>query len=198
MQAMYQAIDNRLADILSGSFGGPELAFSTSQEDADNQEFKQAASLGITLMFSSGDTADYLEPLGYDWPIAAVSWPASSPWVTAVGGTSLLLDKNGSKAEYGWGTYANTAYDDSWTGPFQIDAEAWMGWGFAGGGGGGTSMFMSQPNYQKGVVPASALRENQHVSGGNSLISWSAKSRASRYWDARRSFYWLPSGPDDA
>ena len=31
-----------------------------------------------------------------------------------------------------------------------------MGWGFAGGGGGGTSMFMSQPNYQKkGVVPAS-------------------------------------------
>jgi subtilase family serine protease len=155
MQAMYNAIDNRLADILSGSFGGPELAFATGQEDADNQEFKQAASLGISLMFSSGDSADYLEPLGYDWPIAAVSWPASSPWVTAVGGTSLLLDKNGSKAEYGWGTYANSSYGDNWTGPFQIEAEAWMGWGFAGGSGGGTSMFMSQPKYQKGVVPAS-------------------------------------------
>ena len=155
MQAMYGAIDNRLADILSGSFGIPEIFVASAQEDADNQEFEQAAALGVTLMFSSGDSSDYLE--NDDSLMALVSWPSSSPWVTAVGGTSLLLNQNGSgtKAEYGWGTYAMGAWGDTWTGPFQIDAEAWQGWGYESGGGGGTSMFMTQPSYQKHVVPKS-------------------------------------------
>jgi subtilase family serine protease len=153
MQAMYGAIDNRLADVLSGSFGGPELDFASSQEDADNQEFKQAAAVGITVMFSSGDSADYLSE--QEEPIAMVTWPASSPWVTAVGGTSLLLNKNGanSKLEAGWGTYIMGAYGDMWTGPFQILAEGWEGWSFDSGSGGGTSFFMPQPSYQAGVVP---------------------------------------------
>ena len=38
--------------------------------------------------------------------VAMASYPASSPWVTAVGGTSLaLLNATGAKQEYGWGTY---------------------------------------------------------------------------------------------
>jgi len=93
--------------------------------------------------------------------MAWVSWPASSPWVTAIGGTALLLNSNGAgtKTEYGWGNYGMGAWGDIWTGPFQINAEAWQGWGYVAGGGGGTSMFMTQPSYQKHVVPKS-LSEN--------------------------------------
>jgi subtilase family serine protease len=155
MQVIYQAIDNGLVDIISGSFGIPEIDVESAQEDADNLELKEAASLGITVMFSSGDSADWL-PAGAD--VAATSWPASSPWVTGVGGTSLLLNKNGAgtKVETGWGTYVNPTYDGVvWTGPFQLEAEGWQGWFFDAGSGGGTSLFWPQPPYQKGVVPAS-------------------------------------------
>ena len=67
MQAMYQAIDNRLADILSGSFGGPDSwPFSTSQEDADNQEFKQAIAWGSHSCSQAATPPTIAEPLGYD------------------------------------------------------------------------------------------------------------------------------------
>lgn len=168
MQAVYDAIDNRLTDVLSGSFGGPELDFSSAQEDADNQEFKEAASLGVTLLFSSGDSADYLQAGA---PLQMVSWPASSPWVTAVGGTALLLDAKGAgtKSEYGWGSYTNGTYNGAvWTGPFQIEAEGWEGWFFDAGAGGGTSLFMEQPSYQKTVVPKS-LSEYLYTSQGGQV-----------------------------
>lgn len=171
MQAMYGAIDNHLADVLSGSFGGPELEFASSQEEADNQEFKQAAAVGITIMFSSGDSADYLGDPNYPQePIAMVSWPASSPWVTAVGGTSILINKGGAntKVEAGWGTFAMGAWEDVWTGPFQINAGNWQGWFFEGGGGGGTSLFWPQPSYQAALVPKS-LSETINTSNTASL-----------------------------
>jgi subtilase family serine protease len=161
MQVLYQAIDNGLVDIISGSFGIPEIDVESAQEEADNLELKEAASLGITVMFSSADSADWLQPDAYGDPgadVAETSWPASSPWATAVGGTSLLLNKygTGTKVETGWGTYVNPTYDGVvWTGPFQLEALGFEGWFFDGGAGGGTSLFWSQPSYQKGVVPAS-------------------------------------------
>ena len=113
-------------------------ARSSKTSTSTRLELKEAASLGITILFSSGDTADYL-PAGAD--VAETSWPASSPWATAVGGTSLLLNKKGpgKKVETGWGTYANPTYDGVvWTGPFQLEALGWEGWFFASGSGGGT------------------------------------------------------------
>jgi len=56
----------------------------------------------MTVLFSSGDDGDLSAING----AASGSWPATSPWVTGVGGTSLLImDYTGKKAEYGWGTY---------------------------------------------------------------------------------------------
>jgi len=160
MQVLYQAIDNGLVDVVSGSFGIPEIFVESAQEDADNLELKEAASLGITVMFSSADSADWI-PDGAD--VAETSWPASSPWATAVGGTSLLLNRYGAgtKLETGWGTYVDPTYDGVvWTGPFQLEALGYEGWFFAAGGGGGTSLFWPQPSYQKGIVPASL---SEHV-----------------------------------
>lgn len=101
--------------------------------------------------------------------IASGSWPADSPYVTAVGGTSLLLkDASGNKSEFGWAFYqsiftsppvlnsAGTVVTDQGWGPFV--------WG--GGSGGGPSLLMLQPWYQKEVVPP-VFATQTYLSGGN-------------------------------
>ena len=63
---------------------------------------------GIGVYFSSGDNSDETLVAGY--PTA--DWPASSPCVTAVGGTSLGVGAiNSYLFETGWGTTKST-----WTG----------------------------------------------------------------------------------
>jgi tripeptidyl-peptidase-1 len=60
-----------------------------AQLDAIDNNFMQLAGRGISLLFASGDDGSgYIHDGGHDgklWPI----WPGSSPWVTAVGGTSF-------------------------------------------------------------------------------------------------------------
>jgi subtilase family serine protease len=70
--------------------------------------------------------------------------------VTAVGGTSLAVDKNnGYGFETGWatGTSALSADGTAWNPPFPGD--------FLYGGGGGVSSLFAEPSYQRGVVPNS-------------------------------------------
>ena len=56
---------------------------------------------GIGVYFSSGDNGDETSVLG----VASTDFPASSPWVTAVGGTSLGVSQANTRAlETGWGT----------------------------------------------------------------------------------------------
>ena len=63
---------------------------------------------GIGIYFSSGDNGDESLVEGY----ATADWPASSPFVTAVGGTSLAVGaSNNYLFETGWGTTTS-----SWTG----------------------------------------------------------------------------------
>jgi subtilase family serine protease len=61
----------------------------------------QAAIEGIGVYFSSGDDGDESSVFGF----ATAQYPASSPWVTAVGGTSLGISQASTRAiETGWGT----------------------------------------------------------------------------------------------
>ena len=150
--ALYEAIDTRMADILTNSWGEPEFVIPEGQLEAGDQAFKEAAVLGETILVSSGDAGDFIAEGA---TMAAVSWPAASPYVTAVGGTSLLLNHDGTKSEYPWGNNIDQAVESVWTGPFQIEAGGWFGWGYSGGAGGGRSIFYSQPSYQKNVVPKS-------------------------------------------
>ena len=61
----------------------------------------QAAIVGVGLYFPSGDSGEYD---GYGNFITP-QFPASSPWVTAVGGTTLVLGKGSKpyKYELPWG-----------------------------------------------------------------------------------------------
>jgi len=141
---MNNVIDHRLARIVSNSYG--ELGEQLPPEliKAENSIYLQAALEGIGIYFSSGDNGDEVDTLGY----RTVDWPASSPWVTAVGGTSLGVGAcNQYLFETGWGTGHSVLGDGVWTPDPPGD------WWY--GGGGGTSVLYRQPWYQHRVVPAS-------------------------------------------
>ena len=109
----------------------------------------QAAGEGIGLYFSSGDNGDESASLGSAQP----DFPASSPWVTSVGGTSLGIDKTGQKSfETGWGDVLDQIVSSP---RGNVYAAALPGNLDGGGAGGGQSTLFDQPAYQKGVVPAS-------------------------------------------
>jgi subtilase family serine protease len=91
----YYAIDNNLAPVISLSYGAP-CEFDRNVLPADEAELTKANSFGITFVNSSGDSGS----ASCDGPTntatanlavggLAVSYPASSPEVTAVGGTAI-------------------------------------------------------------------------------------------------------------
>ena len=93
------------------------------------------------------------------------SWPATSAWVTGVGGTTLVLIKSsgGAKAEYGWGTYraylndatVNSATSVTTSGVATVSNFGYTfdDFSFYSGSGGGISLLEKQPAYQAPVVP---------------------------------------------
>ncbi len=150
---MNRVVDNHLADIVSNSYGygGEALPAGTIKPSLDTQI--QAAAEGMSLFFSSGDSGD--ETGGVAGATPSPDWPASSPWVTAVGGTSAgVSQSNGRVFELGWETGKSTL-DKSTT--------TWNTPAYLYGSGGGTSRLFAQPSYQTGVVP-SAL--SQRYGGG--------------------------------
>lgn len=148
--AMSKILDNKLANIVSNSYGnlGEAVPADVIQGEVNLQ--LQAAGEGIGLYFSSGDSKDEVGNLGY----ASPDFPASSPWVTAVGGTSLAIDKNGAIAwETGWGDQLDKIVKKS-DGTLAYEAPL-PGTYDGGGAGGGVSAIFSQPDYQRGIVPPS-------------------------------------------
>jgi subtilase family serine protease len=91
-----------------------------------------AAAAGISVLASSGD-AGSTACIGRQGPVAALadSFPASSPFVTGVGGTNVRLDANNSIVQ-------QVVWND---GPADLAA-----------GGGGRSTLFRRPSYQKGFV----------------------------------------------
>ena len=104
----------------------------------------QAAAEGISVLFSSGDSGD--QTFGVAGATPTPDWPASSPWVTAVGGTSLGVSAaNGRVFELGWQTTRSFLVNGAW-GPharISMDPAAAL------------SRLFTQPSYQAGVVPDS-------------------------------------------
>ena len=97
----------------------------------------------MTAIASSGDTGSTNADLNFDlYPMPVVGYPASSPWVTSIGGTSLYADDQG-----------NYQYETVWgepTGPF----------GYCGAGGGGVSQLFAQP-----ALPAVAAADDSGTAG---------------------------------
>ncbi len=99
--AVSKILDQGLSDIVSNSYGdGPEPTVPVDYVRGANQYFVQAAGEGIGMYFSSGDNGDDSVEVGYP----AAEFSASSPFVTAVGGTSEAIGADGKyDFETGWG-----------------------------------------------------------------------------------------------
>ncbi|MEU4671046.1 S53 family peptidase [Amycolatopsis sp. NPDC023774] len=148
--ALNYVIAGHKADIVSNSYGDTGEDLPTDEIKAFNQIAVQAALEGIGVYFSSGDNGDEVARLGTPSP----DFAASSPWVTAVGGTSLAVDASGKRTfETGWETGKSTLTAGTYTPSFPG--------AFNGGAGGGTSRVFAQPAYQKGVVPDALSTKNQ-------------------------------------
>jgi subtilase family serine protease len=104
----------------------------------------------MSILFSTGDDGNLAAANG----IASGSFEATSPYVTAVGGTSLaLINKNGKKSEWGWGDYR--AFLGAATvapgGNVITTTGAEAPFTFYGGAGGGPSLTFLAPAYQDNV-----------------------------------------------
>jgi len=145
------AIENELGNVISNSFGIPEIAlvqFLPSELVVENGISEIAAALGISHNISTGDAGDNLALDNADFGISSVSVGANadSPFATAIGGTSTFLDShNNIKLQTGWGlNFVRIA--DPTPNPPTIPP---LFFGFQSGSGGGTSAVYAKPKYQR-------------------------------------------------
>jgi subtilase family serine protease len=171
-EPLYQVIDQRLADIITNSWTYiGEGDVSPARLAIDTFQLLQAAAEGITVLFASGDDGDSTQGAPPVIPVAAGSWPATSPYATAVGGTSLLLmNASGAKAEYGWANYLTTFNDIPVLNgnATKVMDQGWGPFEYAGGSGGGPSLIIPEPFYQFNVVPK--IFATQTYTAGGTLV----------------------------
>ncbi len=130
-----------LPHVISVSYGECESLVKpyTAARTLVERQLTATAALGITTVVAAGDTGSSACARGVPANQLTsadkkpqVSWPASSPWVLAVGGTNLTLGAGNAIASTG--VWNDTAY----SAPFTAQA----------GGGGGSSTFESRPWWQ--------------------------------------------------
>lgn len=146
LDTLARVVDDNEATIVSNSWSDVESNETVATIRAYEAIFEQGAVQGIGFFFSSGDSGDELASTGQMQP----DYPASDPYVTAVGGTSLAVGQGGSyQFEAGWGT-------DKYN--LSSDGHRWVPTSppFLYGAGGGFSTLFPRPAYQRGVVPASS------------------------------------------
>ena len=137
--AMNHIVDRQLAQIVTNSYGFSTELLPRGYVKPFEDTLIQAAAEGIGVYFSSGDSGDETSVIGFATP----DWPAISPWVTAVGGTSLGVDASNNRAiETGWGT---SSYNCNTT-TLVCTRAAWLY-----GAGGGESVLFAAPGYQSGL-----------------------------------------------
>jgi subtilase family serine protease len=157
---------HHLANIVTDSWGNSHDMMDPGKASRDERIFMQAAAEGIGVNFSSGDCGDESTSPAQDSQCGgskSVDFPASSPWVTAVGGTSLFLNGDNSyNFETGWGTGFGrlgvcAAYHvDATTGLQDCDTykrdNPPLDLGFNGGAGGGLSYDFTALPWQSAAI----------------------------------------------
>ena len=158
INSLSQIIDQNLAPIATVSYGNCESGFGTPADLASyNQLFRQGTVQGQTIAGPAGDSG--ATDCDYQTSVAtqglAVDFPASSPYVTGVGGT-MFDDTTGTYWSATNGTNSGSALS-------YIPEEVWNEVADGGGlsaGGGGVSAIFTKPAWQVGTgVPADSSRD---------------------------------------
>jgi subtilase family serine protease len=141
IEAENYVINHHLGDVISQSFAATEQSFPNAQSIyALRSAYFNALSHRVTVLAAAGDSGatslSAYDPSngGENWYTSrTVSWPASDPLVTAVGGTQLNLNAAGDR----------TLPDNVWNDTALFNSPA--------AGAGGVSSVFSRPFYQDGV-----------------------------------------------
>ena len=134
---LLDAVENGDPDVISLSFGATEELDTVDDRALLNRVLVEAATRNISVFASTGNDGDYTN-YGDHAEGSDVTSPASSPYITAVGGTSVGLDANDSiVVEAGWETQTRFARNGAIIPP-----------GFAFGSGGGESAVYDRPTWQ--------------------------------------------------
>ncbi|HTD56366.1 MAG TPA: S53 family peptidase [Silvibacterium sp.] len=138
--AIEYAVKNHLGNVISNSYGYPEFLWGYQTSLGFDAVLESAAAQGVTVNFSSGDSGDE----GTGAPnLGGASYPATSAYATAIGGTSIgIANDDGSTTDVGWGNN-QTLLSVGWTYPVHPSTG-----GFSGGSGGGESTFYAKPAWQ--------------------------------------------------
>lgn len=145
--AVSYAVDHRLGDVLTQSFGEAEACYGVDADGtqqpgttlaAQHAIFEKARNKGMTVFASAGDSGSTEPTCDGKGATIAASSPASDPLVTSVGGTQL---------------FANPT-----TGAYQREV-VWneeKTYGFRASGGGGFSTTYDVPTWQRaaGALPS--------------------------------------------
>lgn len=99
-------VTDRTSLTASASYGGCEtIDYAVGEVTADDQVFKQATAQGQSFLFSSGDEGSSCSVLlntGTPAGLPDVEYPSSSPYVVAVGGTTLTGQATQPLREIAW------------------------------------------------------------------------------------------------
>jgi uncharacterized protein (TIGR03437 family) len=160
MTSVQYAIDEKLAPVISVSYGDCELETPQSEYNAFLQWGQQANAQGMTWFAASGDdgAADCADSQN---PGLAVDLPGSSPYVTSSGGTEFAegtgtywsLSNNGANGASALSYIPETTWNDS-----TEDQEP-------SASGGGASVLFSKPSWQIAPgVPSDNARDVPDIS----------------------------------
>ena len=137
-QGSFQTVFNRMitdgVDVISNSFAYCEDQTSLADVQSLETVLQTASVAGITVVTGSGDTGSTC----LDGSANTIAVPASSPSITAVGGTTATPNFGGTYGSEKW-----------WDGSAQVPS--------SGQGGYGVSRFFTRPAYQTGAS-AQAMR----------------------------------------
>jgi Predicted protease len=160
LQLEQYALNHHLGTIINQSWSTAENTLFTRDGEQQvftpfEQFYRRAAARNISIFAASGDTGvANVDVNNVTYAYATVGYPASSPWVTAVGGTSLFADVQG-KYQYETVWHTNS-----------------------GASGGGVSLHFAAPAYQLTALPRS-MQSHLKKHRGLPDISMNADPQAS-------------------
>jgi subtilase family serine protease len=139
------ALSHYKVAVISQSFAATEETFTGYAQIAPlRAAYFDAESHGATVLAGTGDGgAANFETDGVTYyPRRVSAWPATDPLVTAIGGTQLQQNGDGSYTSAAWNDTFNQAFTKVWTGSSHASPFS---------SGGGTSAFFARPSFQSGV-----------------------------------------------
>ena len=145
-EAINLAVVHHVGNTISNSWSSLEGFGNPAQFDRVNRILEQAAVQGIDVNFASGDSGDETVRVGFK----TVDFPASSPFATGIGGTSLALNPDNTIAfQTGWGNNLTRIAERVSLGSPPVVPPLHLG--FSGGAGGGSSLTFAKPEFQSGL-----------------------------------------------